>query len=174
MSLQKSLANFWAARAARERRVLLGGGILLALLLLYLTLVAPAASAVANLQRLLPQTRARAARLESLVTEAKALRKLPQVAAPGPSQMRAALDRSLDAAGLKAARAEALPNGDLHITFVDVPFGKWTAWLANSERTMGVRTVAASIKAGAGAAVGSAGSAGNADIELTLRPLRVG
>jgi len=92
------------------------------------------------------------------------------VAARGTSDVRAALEKSLDAAGLKAAHSEPLPNGDLRITLVDVPYGKWTSWLAISERTMGVHTVAAKIKADTtGVAAKSAGNAGNADIELTLR-----
>lgn len=176
MTLQQTLTSFWAARAARERRVLVGGAIALSVLLAYSIFIAPAASGVASLQHLLPQTRARAAQLEALVAEAKGLRNQPQ-AARGVSDVRATLEKSLDAAGLKAAHSEPLPNGDLRITLINVPFGKWTSWLATSERTMGVHTVAAKIKASAtdaAAAAKSAGSAGNTDIELTVHLPRAG
>jgi general secretion pathway protein M len=175
MSLQKTLTSFWAARAQRERQILLGGGVVLALVLLYLILIAPAASGVASLQHLLPQTRARAANLEALVAEAKGLRSLPKAAALGAGDARATLEKSLDAAGLKAAHSEPLPNGDLRVTLVNVPYGKWTSWLASTERTMGVHAVAAKIKASAaGGTAKSAGSAGYADIELTLHLPRAG
>lgn len=173
MSWQKTLNEFWAARATRERRFLSAGAVLLALALFYAVLIAPALDGIASLQRQLPVARARAARLEALIAEAKALRSQPQVATVSPGEARAALDKSLEAAGLKAAHTESLPNGDLRVTFVDVPYGKWTGWLANSERTMGVRTVAAQVKAKGGAGPGTA-SAGHTDIELTLHLLRAG
>jgi general secretion pathway protein M len=183
MTLQQTLAQFWSARAPRERQFLAAGGIAVALALLYFVLIAPAASGIERLQRLLPQTRERAARLEALLAEAKGLRRLPHATAPGASDARAALEKSLDAAGLKAAHSEVLPNGDLHLNFAAVPFGKWTTWLASGERTMGVHTVAARIKAAAvptpGASAGGhpapAGPApGSVDIDLTLHVQHAG
>jgi len=175
MALKKILSEFWAARATRERQFLLAGGGALALALLYAIFVAPAVGRIGELQRQLPVTRARAARLEALIAEAKSLRALPPTATLAAGDVRASLEKSLDGAGLKAARMDSLPSGDLRITFVDVPYGNWTSWLATSERTMGVHTVAARIKANTGGAqAGPSGSAGHADIELTLHLLRAG
>ncbi len=172
-SLQSGFKSFWAVRATRERRILVGGAVVLALLLLYLLFVAPALGGVARLQHLLPQTRQRAAQLDALVGETKGLRKLPVSATLGAGDARAALEKSLEGAGLKASHTEALPNGDMHLSFTKVPYGKWTIWLATSERTLGVHTVAAKIKASA-ADPAAAANAGNADIELTLHLVRAG
>lgn len=161
MAFAANLVRFWSGRAPRERQILSVGGVFVALLLLYLVLLEPAASGILRLQRLLPQTRAQAAQLEALVAEAKSLRSLPPVAAPGAVDARSSLEKSLEGTGMKAGRAVPLANGDLHMSFVDVPFSKWATWLATAERTLGVRTVAVSIKANA--------TAGNADIELSLR-----
>jgi len=160
MALAATLLQFWSERAPRERLILATGTVLLALIVLYLLLVEPAASGIRQLQRSLPQTRAQAAQLEALVAEAKSLRSLPPVAAPGAVDARSSLDKSLESAGLKAARNAPLANGDLRLTFVNVPFGKWTTWLAASERSLGVHAVAVHVKASA--------TPGNADIELSL------
>ena len=161
MSFAKIIVQFWSERAPREQRILAIGGAVLAAIVLYLAFIEPAASGVAKLERLLPQTRAQAAQLEAMVAEAKALRSLPPAATPGSLDARSALDKSLDAAGLKPSRNVPLANGDLHLTFVNVPYSKWTTWLAASERTLGVHAVAVSAKANS--------TAGNADIELSLR-----
>jgi type II secretory pathway component PulM len=161
MDLLSSLKAFWSERAQRERRLLAGAAVLAAAALLYLTLIEPAASGVRRLQVQLPQARARAAQLEALAGEAKNLRKLPPAAAPGGADARTSLDKSLAAAGLKAARSEMLPNGDLHLVFTDVAFAKWTTWLAASERALGVHATAVHVKAN--------GNPGNADIDLSLR-----
>jgi len=153
--------QFWSERAPRERRILTLGGAFLALLVLYLVFIDPAVSGVARLQRLLPQTRAQAAQLEALVAEAKDLRKIPPAAAPGAADARASVDKSLESAGLQAAHKDAAANGDLRFTFVNVPYAKWTIWLAATERTLGVHAVSVRVKANS--------TAGNADIELSLR-----
>jgi len=172
-TLQSGFKSFWAARTMRERRILGAGAAALLLLLLYLIFIAPALGGVARLQHLLPQTRQRAAQLDALLTEAKSLRKLPVAASPAGPEPRAAVEKSLEAAGLKATHSEALPNGDLRLSFTKVPYGKWAVWLAAGERSLGVHTVAAKVKASGPDAAEAAG-AGNVDIELTLHPLRAG
>jgi len=161
MAIAATLVQFWSERAPRERQILAAGGAFLALLVLFLVLIEPAASGIAQLQRALPQARAQAGQLEALVAEAKNLRGLPPVAAPGTTDARSALDKSLDSAGLKAVRNAPLANGDLHLTFVNVPFGKWTTWLAATEHALGVHAVGVRVKANA--------TPGNADIDLSLR-----
>jgi general secretion pathway protein M len=161
MDLPRELRQYWSERAPRERRILTLGALFLALVALYFLLVGPAVSGIDRLQRLLPQTRAQAAELESLVAEAKNLRSLAPVSAPGPADARAAIATSLDAAGLQAAHNVPQANGDLHLSFANVPYAKWAPWLAATERTLGVHTVAVTVKATA--------TPGNADIELTLR-----
>lgn len=161
MAITATLSQFWSARAPRERRILMASGVFVAALVLYLLLIEPAASGIVRLQRLLPQTRTQAARLEALVAEARSLRTMAPVAAPEAADARTALDKSLHDAGLKSAHSTVLSNGDLHISFVNVAFGRWTTWLFAAERTLGVHAVAVSVKA--------SDTAGSADIELSLR-----
>jgi len=161
MAITSTLSGFWSARAPRERQILLGGAAFVTALVLYLLLIEPAASGIVRLQRLLPQTRVQASRLESLVTEARSLRTLAPVATPEAADARSALDKSLRDAGLKSAHTTVLSNGELHLSFVNVAYGRWTTWLFAAERTLGVHAVAVSVKA--------SDTAGNADIELSLR-----
>jgi len=156
-----TLARLWSERAPRERRILGAGAAFLVAIVLYLVLIAPAARGIERLQRLLPQTRAQAAGLETLVAEARSLRALAPVAAPDAADSRAALEKSLRETGLKATHSTVLANGDLHLSFVNVSYGRWSTWLAGAEHTLGVHTVAATVKAN--------DAAGNADIELSLR-----
>jgi general secretion pathway protein M len=164
MDAQRQFQQFWSERAPRERRILTLGGLFLLALALYFALIAPAANGIGRLQRLLPQTGAQAAELEALVAEAKSLRGLPPVGAPGMTDARAAIATSLEAAGLQAAHNVPTPNGDLHLSFVDVPYSKWATWLATAEKTLGVHAIAVTVKAAA--------TPGNTDIELTLRQPR--
>lgn len=171
MSLARTLKSFWAARAPREQRILLAGGAALALLAFYLLLVAPAAEGVQRLQRQLPLARERSAQLDALLAEARTLRNQPQAAVLGPADARAALDKSLESAGIAGTHTDALPNGDLRLRFSAVPYGKWAAWLAGAERSLGVRAVAVHVKK---LANGPAAPPGSTDIDLTLHLVRAG
>ncbi len=161
MDMQRELRQFWSDRAPRERRILVLGALFLLLLIAYFTLIAPAAAGIVRLQRLLPQTGAQAAELETLVTEAKRLRALPPVGAAGAGDPRAAIGASLEAAGLAPAHSVPTPNGDLRLSFANVPYSKWTTWLAGVEKSLGVHAIAVTIKATA--------TPGNTDVELSLR-----
>jgi general secretion pathway protein M len=161
MATLQGLLQLWRERAPRERRILLAGAAFLAIATTYAALIAPAASGVARLQRLLPQVRDQAAQLEALVVEARELRAKPPAANPGAGDARTALDKSLESAALPVARRSAAANGDVRLNFTNVPYARWTAWLAASEQAFGVRAVSVRAKPGE--------TAGNADIELTLR-----
>lgn len=154
------LRQLFSERSPRERKLLLAGGVGLLALLLLFVFVEPAVSGIAQLRRQLPQSRERAARLDALVSEARMLRGQAPAAHSG-GDARSAVLASLDSAGLQGARSSVLSNGDLHLSFANVSYGKWVAWLAGAERGIGVHTVAASVKAAA--------APGNADIELSLR-----
>jgi general secretion pathway protein M len=159
-----AIRNFWSARAPREKLALAAAGTVLVLALLYLVLIEPAFTGLAQLQRSLPQTRAQAARLDALLAEAHALKARPPAAQVPAAQMRTSLDASLAAAGLKAERIVPLSNGDLQLKFVNVPYGRWSAWLAASERDLGAHAVAVDAKA--------APAPGDVDVELSLRWVR--
>jgi len=158
------LLQFWAERSPREKSVLLAGCAIVIAALVYLLTIEPAVSGIARLERGLPQARAQAAKLDALLAEVKSLRSRAQVATLSPQETRVAVEKTLATAGLKAARVVPLSDGDLQLTFANVPFAGWATWLASVERELGGR--ATSVTANA------TGTPGNVDVELALRLAR--
>jgi general secretion pathway protein M len=160
-----ALKQFWAERAPRERAILLAGGLLLAIVILYLLLIEPAWTGISRLEKSLPQQRANAAELEALLAEVKALKARPAVATMSAADARGALEGSLTRAGIKATRIVPLSDGDIQMTFSDVPVGRWAPWLAAVERELGARSTSVTI-------AGREATPGNVDVELALRLAR--
>ena len=158
------LLQFWAERSPREKSVLLVLGTVILAAIVYLVTIEPAATGITRLERGLPQTRAQAAKLDALLAEVKSLRGRAQVATLSPQETRAAVDKSLAGAGLKAARVVPLSDGDLQLTFANVPFAAWAMWLASVERELGGRATSVTATA--------TGTPGNVDVELALRLAR--
>ena len=156
----ETLRQFWSERDARERALLTATAFVVGAALLYL-LIEPAFSAIGQTQRALPVTRARAAELGALLVEVRALKARPVVAATNDQDAQAALEKSLAASGLKAARVVPIANGALQLTFSNVSYAAWSLWLAGAERELGMHAVAVTAKATA--------TAGNADVDLALR-----
>jgi len=156
----EALRQFWTEREPRERAVLAAAALLAAGALLY-SLIEPAFTSIAGLQRSLPNARAQAAQLDALLAEARALKARPAVASSGGAEAPAAVEQSLAGAGLKAARVVPLANGALQLTFTNIPYATWAVWLANAEREFGMHAVAVTVKATA--------TPGGADVELALR-----
>jgi general secretion pathway protein M len=159
------LKQFWIERAPRERLVLGVGGVVLAGVLLYLMLVEPAWTGIGRLERSLPQQRAQAAELDALLGEVRTLRSQPQVATVSPSEVKGAIESSLGRAGLKMTRMIPLSEGDLQLTFSNVPYGALASWLAGIERELGARATTVVV-------TGKDGAPGNVDAELALRLAR--
>ena len=160
-----ALKQFWAERAPRERMILGVGGTVLLIVLLYLMLIEPAWSGINRLERSLPQQRAQAAELDALLGEVKSMKSQPQVAMVSPSEVKGAIEASLARAGLKAARMVPLSDGDMQLTFANVPYGTWASWLAGIERELGARTTSLVV-------TGKDATPGNVDAELALRLAR--
>lgn len=158
------LLSFWNERAPREKTVLVLLGAIIVLAIVYLTLVEPAVTGIQRLERGLPQTRSQAAQLDALLGEVKALKARPQVATVSPTEARGAIDKSLAAAGMKAARIVPLSDGDLQITIANVPYAAWSVWLASLERELGARAISVNANGN--------GTPGNVDVELALRLAR--
>lgn len=161
----EALKQFWAERAPRERSILLIGGTLLLLVIVYLVAIEPAWTGIARLQRSLPQQRANAAELEALLAEVKATKARPAIATMSGADARSALETSLTRAGIKATRIVPLSDGDIQLTFSDVPVSKWAPWLANAERELGARSTAVTV-------TGREAAPGNVDVDLALRLAR--
>lgn len=163
--MMETLRRFWAERAPRERSILLAGGSMLVLVIVYLLLIEPAWTGIGRLERSLPQQRASAAELDALLGEVKALKSRPQVATMSASDARGALDASLAKAGIKASRVVPLADGDVQLTFSNVPYGSWAPWLAGIERELGARANAVTV-------TGRDATPGNVDVEIALRLAR--
>lgn len=159
-----ALRDFWAARAPRERMVLALLAFTVAIVLVYLMLVEPAATGIPRLERSLPALRTQAVQLDQLVSEVSALKSRPQVATIPASEARAVLEKSIAAAGLKATRIVPLADGDLQVSFANVPYAQWSSWLASVERELGAR--ASNVNAR------TVATPGNADIDVALRLAR--
>jgi general secretion pathway protein M len=155
----ESLRQFWSQREPRERALLACGAALAGAALLYL-MIEPALAAIAKLQRSLPIARTQSAQLQSLLDEVRVLKARPAVAGGGGSDT-AAIEQSLAAAGLKAARVVPLANGALQLTFTNVPYATWSVWLAGAERELGMHAIAVTVRANA--------TPGNAEVDLALR-----
>lgn len=160
-----ALKQFWAERAPRERSILLVAGVLLLAVVVYLIAIEPAWTGIARLERSLPQQRSNAAELEALLAEVKAMKARPAVATMSATDARSALEGSLTRAGIKAARIVPLSDGDIQLSFSDVPVGRWAPWLAGVERELGARSTAVTI-------TGRDATPGNVDVELALRLAR--
>ena len=159
-----ALADFWAQRAPRERLALAAAAAVVAIAASYLLLIEPAATGIPRLERTLPTMRSQAEQLDRLLAEVASLKSRPQAAVLPPAEARAALERALEAAGLKAAKIAPLSEGDVQLTFANVPYAAWPTWLAGVERELGAKAIAVAARA--------TGTPGAADIEVTLRLAR--
>ena len=154
------LRQFWSEREPRER-VVLAAGVLLATAALLYVLIVPAFSGIAQLRRSLPTARDQSEQLQALLDEVRVLKARPAVANAAGSDTPSAIEQSLAAAGLKAARTVPLANGALQLIFTNVSYAAWSVWLARTERELGMHAVGVTVKATA--------TPGNADVDLTLR-----
>jgi general secretion pathway protein M len=157
----EALRSFWSQRAARERLALAAAAAVVLLAAIYLLLIEPAATGIPRLERTLPATRTQAEELDRLLAELSSLKAKPQSALLAPAEARAALERSLQAAGLKSSRMTPLADGDLQIAFANVAYAAWSAWVAAAERELGAKASIVSVRA--------TDTPGAADIDITLR-----
>jgi general secretion pathway protein M len=155
-----ALYRFWSERAPRERLLLGTGLLVLGGALVYLLLIEPAWFGSRRLEPALRSQRTQAAQLEQLLVEARTLRSGAASAGMSAAEARAAVEKSLAAAGLKTTRNAPLGD-ELQLAFADAPYAQWASWLADIERQTGARAAAVTATAGA--------TPGRADIELTLR-----
>ena len=74
-------------------------------------------------------------------------------------------DRDAVSEDEEAARIVPLSDGDMQLTFSDVPYGSWAPWLAGIERELGARATSVTVNA-------RDKTPGNVDVELALRLAR--
>ncbi len=142
--LRGALAVYWGARSEQEQRVIGVGAAVLLAALLYATLIAPAVSGRAALEKSLPQLRQQAAQLQAMAAEAGELARLP---VPQLQPMaRDALHASLSAQGLTPS-ALSMTGEFAKIELKDAPFAAVVAWLDAQRRENRVSVQDASVLA---------------------------
>lgn len=134
------LNAWWQQRQPRERQTLaIGAGALAALLVLGLGIL-PLLDRHQALAQRLPRLREAAAQLDAQAATAEALRARVGPAAPAAPPALPELQRSLDAAGLRAP-GDALSTqagGQIEIRLASANFDSFMRWLAATRRSAGL------------------------------------
>jgi general secretion pathway protein M len=139
--------RWWAGLQPREKRVLGGGGALLALALLYLLAFEPAYEGRRKLEAELPALRGQVAQMEALSSEARRLSGQVAQGADSPQQLKAQLEQSIEAAGLKGSMSQLSLAGELiDLRFKGVSFAAWLAWFDAAMRETRLRAVDVSVE----------------------------
>lgn len=135
----------WRGLAARERRIVGVGAVVLLLALAYLLLFEPAWKGRERLTREIPTLRSQLAQMQGLAAEAKRLASEPRTA-DSPQAQRLALEQSVRAAGLATGLAQLKLEGELfELRFNSVLYSAWLEWLDTTLRGTRMRVVDASV-----------------------------
>jgi general secretion pathway protein M len=146
-TLNRSLqpvSEFWAARNARERRIILVALSVALLAFIYSLLIEPAISGRERLAKDLPRMRQQVAQLQALAREASALPKAE--ASPSEPISKESLEAALKRKGLKAENVTF--TGEIaRVQLTAVPFPALLEWLLEMQKTALLSVLEASIPA---------------------------
>ncbi|WP_339453417.1 type II secretion system protein GspM [Pseudomonas sp. JAI120] len=149
LRLRTQAQVFWSGLALREKRLLIGAGLVLASLLTWLVLVQPALKKIDYWQAETPRLRAQAEALRVL---------LQDVAAPRQAD-ETALRQALDTAGLQGHyQLQVLDAGGWRLTFDNAPADAVVGWLLGNPRTFSLEVSEARLQRAADAVDNSAGT----------------
>ncbi|MCS3516041.1 type II secretion system protein M [Pseudomonas grimontii] len=149
LRLRTQAQVFWSGLALREKRLLIGAGLVLASLLTWLVLVQPALKKIAYWQAETPKLRAQAEALQVL---------LQDVAAPRQAD-EAVLRQALEGAGLQGHyQLQALDAGGWRLTFDNAPADAVVGWLLGNPRSFSLEVSEARLQRAADAVDNSAGT----------------
>lgn len=141
----EKLVVAWRGMAPRERRLVGAAALVVLLAIAYLVLIEPAWKGRQQLQKELPVLRGQVAQMSALAQEAQRLGTAPK-SADSPQAMRAALEASVQAAGLGASLAQVNSTAQLlDLRFAAVPHAAWLAWLDTALRETQLRVADLSI-----------------------------
>lgn len=128
--LRAQFQTFWNALALREKRLLGGGGAVLAGLLVWLLLIEPPLQQIDYWQAETPKLRTQAATLQVLLQGASAGVRAGQ-------DREGALRQALDAAGLEGRyQLQVVDSNGWRLTFTDAPADAVVGWLLASPRAL--------------------------------------
>ncbi|SDR29124.1 general secretion pathway protein M [Pseudomonas grimontii] len=149
LRLRTQAQVFWGGLALREKRLLIGAGLVLASLLTWLVLVQPALKKIAYWQAETPKLRAQAEALQVM---------LQDVAAPRQAD-EAVLRQALEGAGLQGHyQVQALEAGGWRLTFDNAPADAVVGWLLGNPRSFSLEVSEARLQRAANAVDNSAGT----------------
>lgn len=160
-AVRAALTQWFEARAPREKKLLVAGGVFVALALVYNVLWEPAYDGRAQIAAKLPQIEAQLADVQMQVDEARRLKAAAAVRPPAGIALREALSESLTQAGIVKAQLTMLGKG-VQIDAKAVPFAAWIAWLDQVRRDQHVRVINAHASAEL--------KQGQATVSATLQP----
>ncbi len=158
---RQSLSEFWAAREARERAMLVVAVVVIAFGLIYALLIDPALAGRNQLSKNLPVLRQQAAQLQALAKEAAALS--GKSVAPVAVMSRESIEAALLRKGLKPQNV-TLAGGVAKVQLAAVSFSGTLNWLDEMQKTAQLSVSDANIVALA--------QPGMVDVTLTLRQHR--
>lgn len=143
--LLESTLQRWRALAPRERRLVSAAVTLVLAASIYLLMFEPAWLGRERLARELPQLRTQLAQMDLLAAEASELGSASRTPEP-PQAVRARIEQSIDAAGLRSGLSRFDVNGSLFdLRFASVPSAIWLQWLDVALRDTRVRVVDATV-----------------------------
>ncbi len=149
LRLRNQSQVFWNGLALREKRLLVGAGLVLTSLLTWLVLVQPALKKIDYWQAETPKLRSQAQALLVL---------LQDVAAPRHAD-EAALRQALDSAGLQGHyQLQALEPGSWRLTFDNAPADAVVGWLLGNPRSFSLEVSEARLQRAVDAVDSSAGT----------------
>ena len=135
----EKLLQAWKTLATRERRLVGAALGIVVLAVVYLLMFEPAWTGRRELQRELPALRSQLAQMSALANEARRLGGVPK-GAESPQAMRAALEASVQGAGLAGSLTKLDQSGELFdLRFGSVPHAAWLAWLDTTVRETQLR-----------------------------------
>jgi general secretion pathway protein M len=144
-AVRDAATAFWMQREPRERRILAGGGAILALVLIYLLFWEPAFDGRRKIEKALPEMRSQLAEMETLGQEARGLSAITATPVPHGNDLQDALNASLTAHGLKATRM-AFSGESVQVQLDKVPFGAVAEWLQEVKQAQRMKVIDAGIK----------------------------
>jgi general secretion pathway protein M len=142
----ESALQRWRGLNARERRLLVLAFLVSVSALLYLFVFEPAWQARSALEEQLPRLRAQVASVERLAADGRAREGTRSAAFESVQAVRLALERRVDAAGLRPSLTRLQVSGVvIDLSFREVPFGPWIEWLDAAVREQGLRVLDVSL-----------------------------
>ncbi len=142
----ESLIQRWRLLQPRERRLLVLAAVVAIVGVLYLFVFEPAWQARATLEDRLPRLRTQLVSVERLAADARSLDGSKSAAVESVQSVRLALERRIDAAGLRASLVRLQVSGAvIDLSFRQAPFERWIEWLDESVREQRLRVLDVSL-----------------------------